>query len=104
MEIGTILAKGKIFSEKKEYTYVNAKLSELGQIQFDLFEGLTAESYFEKFDLAQDHLHKGDCYELNLCFQNQIQFEGDIFDFYQSLKRKQKPNTLPFYHSQTELY
>lgn len=90
LEIGTILAKGKIFSEKKEYTYVNAKLSELGQIQFDLFEGLTAESYFEKFNLAQDHLHKGDCYELNLCFQNQTQFEGDIFDFYQSLKRKQK--------------
>ncbi len=61
-----------------EYTFKNIKLSD------------DHSSYSKKFSQAKENIAKGDIYQLNLTFNSNFQFQGNIFKLYQDLKRKQR--------------
>lgn len=99
----TKLINGKVFQKKISYLYKNPTQTELLEAKvISLKPHWSKETYLQKFNLAKEYLINGESYELNLCFLNEIKTEGDPFELYQLLKKKQKTKYsayLPFQDS-----
>lgn len=95
---GTPLLQYSIFKKKKRIQYPNPSLSELKDTHLKKWEVLWDKTiYKERFEKTREALLLGESYELNLCFPVSLSIEGDLFLYYQSLKRKQKTKYSAFF-------
>ncbi|EOQ97770.1 chorismate binding enzyme [Leptospira wolbachii serovar Codice str. CDC] len=95
---GTPLLQYSIFKGKKRIQYPNPSLGELKSTNLKKWDVLWDKTiYKERFEKTKDALLLGESYELNLCFPVSLSIEGDLFLYYQSLKRKQKTKYSAFF-------
>ncbi|MBM9592057.1 bifunctional anthranilate synthase component I family protein/class IV aminotransferase [Leptospira sp. 201903075] len=95
---GTPLLQYSIFKGKKRIQYPNPPLSELKDTHLKKWDVLWDKTiYKERFEKTREALLLGESYELNLCFPVSLSVEGDLFLYYQSLKRKQKTKYSSFF-------
>ncbi|MDF3821903.1 bifunctional anthranilate synthase component I family protein/class IV aminotransferase [Leptospira sp. 96542] len=99
----TKLLESYIFSKRKIIKYPNPALKELEKANIlNMTIGLSESDYKSKISKLKEYLISGESYQLNFCFKNELNIEGNLFHFYQLQKRKQKTKYsayIPFFDS-----
>lgn len=58
---------------------------------------MTKQEYQQKFNIIQDYIHNGDCYQVNLAQRFQAQYQGDEYQAYNALLEDNCPPFAAFF-------
>lgn len=91
----------KMISPRKKYfaSQTGAGDYVINNLSFDI----TVQEYHDRIERIKRYLREGLTYQVNFTFKSKFDFEGNVYDFYQALKRAQPTDYTAFINTGTEI-